>query len=289
MSAFFSRFGVVLMRLLAHLPLPALRCLGAALGLALFHLAFARRRVVFANLKLVFPSQSPSARANLARAGFVCFARAWIDRSWLWHGNAKTVGERLNIVGAEHLQSGPQVVFGPHFYGLDAGWTALTRHQTRAWATIYSHQSNAVVSDWILQGRQRFGSPAIHGRSEGTKPILQAFKKGAALYLLPDMDMGAHDSVFVPFFGVPTCTVTSLARFARVARAPVLMAATRMTPSGYTTEISPVWAGFPTGDPVADAAQMNAQLEQAILGMPEQYWWVHKRFKTRPPGETSVY
>jgi KDO2-lipid IV(A) lauroyltransferase len=95
--------------------------------------------------------------------------------------------------------------------------------------------------------------------------------------------------LFVPFFGVQTATVPSLSRFARLGRAQVLSVVTRMTASGYSTEIGPVWADFPSSDVQADTLRMNQVLESFIRTMPEQYYWVHKRFKTRPEGEPGVY
>ena len=108
-------------------------------------------------------------------------------------------------------------------------------------------------------------------------------------YLLPDMDFGPSDSVFVPFFGVPAATLPSVPRFARLGRAKVITVLPRITPQGYTVELMPAWKDFPGDDAVADTALMNRRLEGFIATMPEQYYWVHKRFKTRPPGETGVY
>ena len=103
------------------------------------------------------------------------------------------------------------------------------------------------------------------------------------------MDFGPNESIFVPFHGVQTATVPSLSRFARLGRAKVVGMVTRLTPSGYVAEITPAWQHFPTGDVQADTARMNQELESYIATMPGQYYWVHKRFKTRPPGEPSVY
>ena len=109
------------------------------------------------------------------------------------------------------------------------------------------------------------------------------------MYLLPDMDYGRNDSVFVPFYGVTAATIPSLSRFARLGRAKVVGVYSRMTPTGYVAEVSPAWASYPTDDAEADTARMNRELQAVIDTMPEQYYWVHKRFKTRPEGEPSVY
>jgi KDO2-lipid IV(A) lauroyltransferase len=140
-----------------------------------------------------------------------------------------------------------------------------------------------------LQGRKRFGDSRLFGRIEGVKPILAGLKSGEPLYLLPDMNFGPEESVFVPFYGVAAATVPSLSRFARLARAKVVPVTTRMTAYGYEVSVLNPWTEFPTADGVADTALMNRRLEQMIDDMPDQYYWVHKRFKDRPPGEAAPY
>ena len=103
------------------------------------------------------------------------------------------------------------------------------------------------------------------------------------------MNFGPEESIFVPFFGVQAATVPSLPRFARLAGAQVVPVVTRMTQTGYSVEVMPAWADYPTGDPAADTATMNLRLQDFIATMPAQYYWVHKRFKSRPAGEKPVY
>jgi KDO2-lipid IV(A) lauroyltransferase len=184
---------------------------------------------------------------------------------------------------------GPTVIFAPHFMGLDAGWTALTQQIPRQFSTIYTNQANVIADAWILAGRKRFGSPRLFGRIDGVKQIVAGLKSGEPLYLLPDMSFGVQDSVFVPFYGVSTATVPSLSRFARLGRAKVVPVVTRMTRQGYQIEVLPAWADFPTLDTLADTARMNQRLQGYIDTMPEQYYWVHKRFKDRPDGQVAPY
>ena len=286
-----SRLGVLFMRALAYLPLPWVRALGWALGRFLYFVIVPRRRVVRRNLEICFPRWTPAQRRALAPRVFVHVAQAWLDRSWLWHGSPSVVRTRLTLAGAaDELQgSGPTVIFAPHFVGLDAGWTALTQQLPRAFTTIYTNQANKVVDAWILAGRRRFGSGRLFGRADGVKAIVAALREGAPLYLLPDMNFGPEESIFVPFYGVQAATVPSLSRFARLARAKVVPVTTRMTRAGYEVRVLPAWEGFPSDDMAADTARMNRHLQDYIDAMPEQYYWVHKRFKTRPPGEPPAY
>jgi KDO2-lipid IV(A) lauroyltransferase len=108
-------------------------------------------------------------------------------------------------------------------------------------------------------------------------------------YFLPDMDFGPRDAIFVPFFGVPAATVTALGRLAKLSGASVVPVITVQHPTSYELVIHSPWENFPTGDIEADVRRMNAFIEDRVREHPEQYFWAHKRFKTRPPGEPSPY
>lgn len=287
-----ARMGVgFTQRVLARLPLPVLRALGWAIGRVLFVLAAPRRRVALCNLELCFPQATAAQRKAWARETFVVFCQTWLDRSWLWAAPRAVVEQRVQLVGALHELDGdtPTIIFAPHFYGMDAGGLALPLRTQRAFTSIFSTHPDPAVDAWFMAGRQRFGDVRMLNRADGVKPIISNLRKGGLLYLLPDMDFGRNDSVFVPFFGVNAATIPSLSRFARLGRAKVLGMYTRMTPTGYVAELTPAWADFPTEDVEADTARMNRELEAAIAAMPGQYYWVHKRFKTRPGGEPSFY
>jgi KDO2-lipid IV(A) lauroyltransferase len=291
MSWVLSQLGVLFMRLLGVLPLTWVRALGWVLGWVLYLLVAPRRRVVMTNLRLCFPQWTHAQRVHVARGVFVHFAQAWLDRGWLWHGRPETTRSRLRLTGDVAALQGKlaTVIFAPHFVGLDAGWTALTQQLDRRLITIYTNQANTTIDAWIHAGRSRFGRGRLFGRADGVKDIVAALRQGEPLYLLPDMNFGPHESVFVPFYGVMACTVPSLSRFARLGRAQVVPVVTRMTRHGYEVQVMPAWTDFPTADATADAATMNLRLQTWIDAMPEQYYWVHKRFKDRPEGEPSVY
>jgi Kdo2-lipid IVA lauroyltransferase/acyltransferase len=286
-----SRLGVAFMAALSHLPLPVVRGLGWVLGHALYALAVGRRRVALVNWGLCFPQDTPAQRRRAVRTHFVQFAQAWLDRSWLWEAPASVVRQRLRLTGHVDALAGtaPTVVFAPHFVGMDAGWIGLTLLQPRRCAGIYAPQANVAVDTWMARGRQRFGDPLVVAKWQGLKPLAAALREGMPLYLLPDMDHGLADSVWAPFFGTPVATLSSLPRFARLGRARVVPVISRMTATGYDVEVLPPWGHYPTDDVSADAARMNRELEALIATMPTQYYWVHKRFKTRPEGQPSVY
>ena len=286
-----GRLGVWFMRVLALLPLPVLRAMGWLIGQALYLLAAPRRRVALRNLALCFPDATEAQRRQWARESFVGFCQTWLDRSWLWFAPREVVLDRVKLQGAldELLGDTPTIIFAPHFYGMDAGGSALTLHTDRAFTSIFTPQPDPAVDVWIRNGRQRFGNVRMLNRGDGVKPILSGLRKGGLLYLLPDMDFGRNDSLFVPFYGVTAATVPSLSRFARLGRAKVISMVTRITPTGYVAELSSAWPGYPTDDAEADTALMNQYLQSYIDVTPGQYYWVHKRFKTRPEGEPSIY
>lgn len=287
----FSQLGLLLLRALGYLPLSGLRALGAGLGALLWVVIPSRRRVVQTNLRVCFPHLSISERDALTRQTFVYFAQAWLDRSWLWHRSAACIQSRVHLSGAVAAlsEATPTVLFAPHFVGLDVGWTALTLQLPLHFTTIFTPQSNAAVDAWVAKGRERFGQVRLFRREDGVKPIIAALRQHELLYLLPDMNFGANESIFVPFFGEPAATVPSLSRFAKLGRARVVPVITRMTDAGYEIVVHPAWNDFPTDDAQADTATMNQRLEALINTMPAQYFWVHKRFKTRPLDAAELY
>lgn len=279
------------MRQLGRLPLPWLRALGWLLGQILYVVVVPRRRVALTNWRLCFPADTEHQCRRAVRAHFVVFAQAWLDRSWLWEAPRDVVARRLRLVDETGALAGtaPTVLFAPHFVGLDAGWTALTLHLPRRCCGLYAPQNNVRVDRWMADGRQRFGSPQVVAKWQGLKALGTAIREGSPMYLLPDMDHGLADGVWAPFFGVQAATLTSLPRLARLGRAQVMTVTTRLTLTGYEVRVGPVWPSYPSTEVAADVARMNRELEQQVLTMPEQYYWVHKRFKTRPEGEPSLY
>ncbi|MBC7435597.1 MAG: lipid A biosynthesis acyltransferase [Bdellovibrionales bacterium] len=279
------------MRLLSRLPLPWVRAMGWLLGMVLYGVAVPRRRVATTNLALCFPALAAPERRALARRHFVLFGQAWLDRSWLWHGDPQVTQQRLRITGdvQPFATRQPFVIFAPHFVGLDAGWTALTQTLPRKFATIYMPQSNQQVDRWVLSGRLRFGDVVLFPRAHGVRKIALDISGGALLYLLPDLDYGPAYSEFVDFFGVPAATTTSLSRFCRVGRARAVTVTSLMTAGGYDIHVGVPWDNFPTADAKADTRLMNATLEELIRTDPAQYLWTHRRFKTRPDGEPGLY
>jgi len=290
LKAVFSRLVVGLLWLLHWLPLPVLRGLGWLMGQFLFLVAGARRKVALTNLGLCFPELDAAARRALARRHFVAFARAFFDRPIFWWAPEARLRRLIRFRGGEWLRDPdgrPTILLAPHFVGLDAGGMMMTMNTSLV--SVYSNQKNPVFNDVLLAGRLRFNAPVLLSRQDGMRKAVRSLKEGLPFYYLPDMDFGPADSLFVPFFGVPAATVPGVSRLARLTGARVVPCITRLTSAGYEVALLPPWEDFPSADVEADTRRMNAFIEAQVRTMPEQYFWVHKRFKTRPPGEPRIY
>ena len=285
---------VFLFWLLHFLPLTVLAAIGNGLGQLLFLLGSHRRKVVNVNLEWCFPELGAAERRKLARDHFRVLGRSVLERSVLWWGSRERLERMIRIEGTEKIRAlldagKPIILLAPHFVGLDAGGVAVAMRFDSL--SMYAEQANPVFDRLLLNGRRRFGDQMLLTRKDGIRATVKAMKSGRPFYYLPDLNARRRESIFVPFFGIQTATITGLSRLARTARATVLTCVTRVLPGGqgYITEIGDAWENFPTADAEADTARMNAWIEAAIRTMPEQYYWVHRRFKTRPIGETSPY
>jgi KDO2-lipid IV(A) lauroyltransferase len=272
------------------LPLPAMRGLGRALGIALYRFASRRRRIAETNLRLCFPELAEGERRALARRHFIVLAQSILDRPSLWWASEARLRRMIRLTGTEHLDDGsgrPLILLLPHFVGLDA--CGIRPAMDRRAAAIYGNQSNPVFDAIVRKGRQRFNDGVVISRRDGLRRVVKVLRERIPFVYPADMDFGPQDAVFVPFFGVPAATVTALPRLAAMTGARVVPLISHLTPDGYHAELLPAWEDFPGPDPLADARRFNAFIEAQVRRMPEQYYWVHKRFKTRPPGEPGVY
>ena len=220
--------------------------------------------------------------------------RAALDHGVLWAGSRDEVAAMVRFEGVENItetvaRGEHLIVISPHFVGLDAAGIGLNLHVRGC--SLYQKQSNAAWDAAALAGRKRFADPVLIAKSGkgDLMAVIRAMHQGLPFYYLPDLDHGRKNSIFVPFFDTPAATVPMASRLAKVTRARVCFCVTQMTPEGYVVHISKLWDGFPTEDFEADTRRITAELESWIRKFPDQYLWTHRRFKTRPEGEPSVY
>jgi len=284
--------GVGLLWLLHWLPMPLQAAIGNALGWLLALPPGKRRRVVATNLALCFPEASSRTRRRWLRQTFQASMRAAIEHGVLWWGSQARLRRLVRIDNPEAAPGDgvrPVIWLAPHFVGLDMGGARLTMDRTIA--SMYAPAKNPVAGKLMLRGRSRFSAPVLISKRDGIKPVIKALKDGLPFYYLPDQDHGRLNAVFVPFFGIPAATVSAVPRLAKLAGAQVVPVITRQLPwgRGYAVRFYPPWDNYPSGDLEADVARMNAFIEARIREMPPQYLWLHRRFKTRPAGEPSLY
>jgi KDO2-lipid IV(A) lauroyltransferase len=254
----------------------------------IWFVAFPRRHVTLTNLRACFPDKTEAERLQMGRATFRNLARAALDHSVLWNAPREVIERYVRVEGAEHLELRPLILVAPHFVGLDAG--GVRANTLVRGASIYSRQKNPVWDEWLLKARRRFSDPLLLPRQGiDMRAVVRTVKSGLPLYYLPDMDLGPVNSIFVPFFGVSTATIPMVSRLARMTGAHIVMAVTEMTDDGYVLRVEPPWSDFPGDSVEEDTARMNREIERWVMRMPTQYFWTHKRFKTRPEGEANIY
>ncbi len=276
------------------LPLGAQAALGRGLGALLHALVGSRRKVALRNVELCFPEKSPEERRALVREHFRWLGRSIVERGLLWWAPRERLMRLIQVEGDVHLaerSERPVMWLVPHFMALDVAGAAVLLFQTHRGASIYQQQTNPVMDAVIRKGRLRLGNAEIFPRSDSAKPLIRAIKQGTGFFNLPDMDFGARDAAFVPFFGVPAATLLAPSRMARALNMLVQPVVAEMLPGGqgYRVRFLPAWDDFPTDDALADTARLNRWIESEIRRDPAQYLWVHKRFKTRPSGQESLY
>jgi KDO2-lipid IV(A) lauroyltransferase len=285
--------GVALLRGLSLLPLPLLAVLGAGLGMLFYALHGGRRRVVRTNIARCFPHLSARERARLVRAQYYGAGQALFDLGIAWWGSLARLKRLTRFRGREHydaaLAAGRNVILiAPHFFAMDLGGIRLSPE--RPMVSVFRHPDNALIAFLMLRARCRFGGLLVE-HNKPFKTLVRLVRDGHPLYYLPDQDAGRRSAVFAPFFGIPAATFAVLPRLAAMTNAVVMLCFTRQLARGRGYEIvfRPPLGDFPSGDVLADTTRMNREIETCVREVPSQYFWLHKRFKTRPEGEPRFY
>lgn len=286
-------FGLGLLWLLAHGPAALRRGLAALIGALTWRYNPKRRAIVLLNLAWCFPERSVQQREAMARRYFRYAARSLLDYGLIWWGSDRALARAVRLEGGEHIQTAlaagrPVIVFTPHSVALDFGAAAMTRVFPAV--GMFKSARNPLLDWYIARGRTRFRG-IVTPREKGVRPLVRGMRQGLVQYYLPDEDFGADKSLFVPFFGVPTATITGLSRMAAMVGAVAVPLYTWFDDREgcYVARLFPALDNFPSGDDVADAVQMNAAMEHMIRLAPEQYMWSLRMFQTRPDGAPPPY
>ena len=289
-----ARLAIALLWLVHWLPASWQSALGGPVGALAYRFAGSRRRVALRNLELCLPELGVAARERLAREHFRWLGRSIVERGLLWYAPRERLMKLIQVEGDVHLaerSAAPVMWLVPHFMALEAAATAVQLFQQRRGATIYQRQSNPVFDAAMRAGRERFGDSVLFARQDSAKPLIRAIRQDRlGFFNLPDMDFGRKDSEFVSFFGIPAATIVAPARMAKMLGMVVQPVVAEMREGGgWRVVFHAPWQDWPGDDALADTERMNQWIEAEVRRHPAQYLWVHKRFKTRPRGEASLY
>ncbi len=284
--------GVGLIQLLCLLPLPWLVATGAPLGRLFGHIAKNRRRVAAINLKLCFPEMPEADRERLVNAHFAALGAGLFETAAAWFTSDRQLHTVGDVVGLENLYaatadgSGALLLTG-HFTTMEIGSRYLCLSGVKL-SGMYRPIDNPLLDYWMRHWREdRSKAPALP--KDDLRGIVRALRQGASMWYAPDQTLEAPSALFVPFFGVPALTLTATSKLAQMGRARVVPFFPARVNGRYRVTVLPALENFPSGDDAADARRINAVLEDAIRECPEQYFWVHKRFKYQPGDRRDIY
>lgn len=287
-----SWFGFGLLRLVSLLPLPVIALLGSALGTLVFHLMKSRRKIAVQNLVACFPEVEEAQHQHTAKRCFQLIAITTLNMGVNWWASPQRLERLVRFEGKEHydqaIADGRNIILlAPHAIALEMAGLMLSRE--RSMITMYQATRKPLLNEIVKDRRGRFGGILVERRAP-LRNLLRLIRQGNPFYYLPDQDAG-DKGVFVPFFGVEASTFPVLSKFAKVSDAVVLPCFTHILPNGagWHVIIGEPLSHFPGEDELEDARRMNEAVEKMVRRAPEQYFWVHKRFKTRPSGEQDFY
>ena len=285
--------GIGLLWLLAMLPMRWSLAFGAGLGALLGRCIRSRRHVVDVNLRLCFPSLDNATRAELRRAHFRAVGAGAIEAGLAWFASDRRLAPRFAVEGREHLDAalasgkGLLLLTG-HFTTLEIGARVLCTTAQLPFHAMYRPYANPVMDFCMHRWRQRRAKlPALP--REDLRRLVRSLRDGRAIWYAPDQTLDEKLSVFAPFFGVPTLTLTATSRLAQMGRAGVLPYFPRYEQGRWIVRFLPMLTDFPGTDEHADAARINQVIEQGIALALPQYFWLHRRFKKQPPGLPRPY
>ena len=265
---------------------------GSAIGTLGYHLADDRRHIVTVNLELCYPEKSDAEREQMVRDEFRSVGMSLIETCFAWLQPPSRMVGLFDMHGIEHVKAAAEegrgvILLGMHMATLDVSGVGLSRELTLD--VMYRRHKNPLMEAFMTRGRERLYPSAIE-RGD-VKQVIRNLRKGHVVWYGPDQDYGRKHSVFAPFFGVQAASITATARIAKITKSPIIVFYQFRKPdgTGYELHFEPLTETFPVEDDVENATIVNQQIERAIRIHPDQYWWLHRRFKTRPEGEARPY
>lgn len=284
--------GYAWMRAIAHLPFAWQLALGRGIGRAMRVLAPARQRVVARNLEVCFPEMSAAERQRVLAEHFEALGASLVEMGMGWFGSPETVRGRVRVEGRENLEAALAkgrgvILFSAHFTTFEFFWPALAPLCPRL-CGMYKSQRNPIMNRIMNEGRGRFFDTLF--AKDNVREMLRSLRGNAVVWYASDQSYGGKSSALIPFFNEPAMTNTAINRIAKVSGAAVLPYFCRRLPDDtYVMSIGAPLPGLPSDDEVQDTRRLTQALESYIRLCPEQYWWIHQRFKGRPAPLPDLY
>lgn len=294
LKSFLYHLLVAALKLLSLLPYRLLIAIGYGLGFIAARISSDRNRVVTINLRLCFPNLSSQEIEELKKQHWRLLGRSLVEKSIIWLGTAKQLSKMIEFKSEIDLCSKkPRILVNMHFTGMEGGILLTMLAKQNNWprtSGFFQRMKNPFFNTKIMQWRNRFGGNSMD-RQGNSKQLIRDIRNGDLIIIASDIDLGKKDSAFVPFFGIETNTITTVSRMAKITGAEVCLMTTTLKAdeSGYLCQISKPIENFPGSDPISDTARLNQYFESEIRLRPAEYYWVHKRFKTRPNHQANPY
>ena len=283
-------FLIGFMKLGTKLPFAAQVFIGTGIGRLLYPLLSRFRKIAFINIAHCFPDKSLIEVESLVKQNFEAIGISLFETANAYFGKSEKIQKLITIHNEHHLMDALNknqgiILLTAHFMPLMLGSRALLlKHKI---ANIYRPQNNALFDEVMRKGFVNNGATMI--KTNDTRTMMKTIKSGLPIWYAPDQDLGEKNSVFAPFFNIQTATIAATARLAKTPNTVVIPYFFIRTDKGYTMSFDAPLTDYPSSDAVDNATRTNQILHDQILKAPEQYLWIHKRFKTRPNGEAYFY
>jgi len=278
--------------LLGKTPVAAGLWLSKPLGALMYRAMKRRRAVAQRNIERCFPSLTPQETEHLVRANFRSLARTMFETAWCWGMHRRKFRRMTRIEGLEHLLDAEEAGKGvllitAHMTCLEMGGRVSC--EAAPVVGVYRPLNNEVIEWYQNRCRLAYAQGMVSKRE--MRSAIRCLRHGGILWYAPDQDFGPDQSLFVPFFGIPTATLEATHKLVSLTGCAVVPMFPAFDPAskGWVLRIQPALERYPSGDAHADLARLNAEMEAHVRLVPEQYWWIHRRFKTRPAGEPPFY
>ena len=281
---------IMLMRIGVFIPFSAQVIIGKAIGKAIYPFMSKLRSTAYSNISHCFPEKKQVQVNTLVKLHFEAIGVSFFETANAYYASDRKINKLLITKNERYFsdakkQEGGIILLCAHFMPLMLGSRALLLNNTIA--NIYRPQNNKLFDQVMVQGYKKNGAVMI--KSTDTRSIIKAINSSLPIWYAPDQDLGKNNSVFAPLFGIQTATASATARLAKNNKTRVIPYSFIRTSKGYEMSFEKPLPNFPSNDPIIDATTTNKILEKQISIAPEQYLWIHRRFKTRPDGETNFY